>query len=511
MSFINAMEKQIDTDYNFSITENGALGYATTNKSLLDMNFRVSSYRNSSEMEIISDFIDALNDNFELAVAWLFYARDVREGLGERRLFRALFKYLAESYPKLGEQLIAKIPEYGRWDDLMILLDTSMNNTVINCIATQLYEDQNNMLAGKSISLMAKWLPSENASSDVSKARAKIIMRGLKMTPKQYRQTLSALRKYMNIVESKMSANEWSEINYEAVPSKANLIYKEAFLKHDEDRRNAYLDAVNANEAKINSAANFPHEIAHKYGVVDTWRGANRAIDPTLEAMWKALPTYGLDNTIVVADGSGSMYSTVDYSSNLMAIEVANALAIYGAQHCRGEFKDKYITFSSRPQLIKLNNNSLLESLKIAYQHNEVANTNIKAVFELILRTAVNSQMKQEDLPQNILILSDMEFDSATRGFGALNERLFETISKQYAQYGYKLPRLIFWNICGRTKTIPVVQNDLGVALVSGFSLNIMKLVLSGEADPWVNLVKTLSAERYAEILNIATTFRNNT
>ena len=508
MAFISAIEKQIDNDYNFSVTENGALGYATTNKSLLDMNFRVSSYRNRSDREIVSDYVDALNENFELAVAWLFYARDVREGLGERRLFRTLFKYLAESYPNLAAKLVAEIPEFGRWDDLMTLLDSSVSKYVIEVIADQLAKDQANMLLGKSISLMAKWLPSENASSEVSKSRAKIIMRALHMSPKQYRKTLSILRNHINLVESKMSANQWSEINYEAVPSKANVLYRKAFLRHDKDRRDSYLNAVENNQAKINASTNFPHDLAHQYGVFHSWSSNYAKPDATVEALWKALPDYGLDNTIVVADGSGSMYTFVEKKSNVQAIEVANALAVYCAEHCNGEFKDRYITFSSRPQLIKLNGKSLFEKLQVAYKHNEVANTNIKAVFELILNTAITNEMKQEDLPQNILILSDMEFDSATRGFAAINERLFTTIANEYAKYGYKLPKLIFWNICGRSNTIPVTQNELGVALVSGFSLNIMKMVLSGEADPWINLVKTLTSERYEKIIKLAEQLR---
>lgn len=503
MAFMNALEKQYDSDYNVSMTENGALGFATTNKKILDMNFKVSSYRKASERDLIRDFADALNDNFELAVAWLFYARDVREGLGERRLFRSLFKYLADRDRELAKKLLAAIPEYGRWDDLIMLVDGPLHDDVIMIINKTLVNDKAECAAGRSISLLAKWLPSENTSSKITRNLAAIVRNGLGMTSREYRKTLSTLRAHIDVVERKMSANEWSEIDYEAVPSKANLIYKNAFLAHDEERRREFLGAIESGVAKINSSVNFPHEIVCKYGRY------SRQPDQTLEALWKALPDCSLENTIVVADGSGSMYTRVDDKSAAQAIDVANALAIYAGEHCSGEFKNTYITFSSKPQLIRLKGQDLRSNLEIAYSHCEVANTNIKAVFELILRTAVNAKMAQEDIPQNILIISDMEFDAATYGFARVNAKLFETIAAQYAQYGYKLPKLIFWNVCSRTNTIPMKENENGVILVSGFSTNIMKLVMSNKLDPWAALVDVLTSERYAAILNAAREYRS--
>lgn len=509
-NFMNAVADQLDHDYNVSITENGAVGYATTRKNLLDMNFKVASYRNRSEQEIIRDFCLALNEDFDLSVAWLFYARDAREGLGERRLFRTLIKYLANNYPEQAAALVDVIAEYGRWDDLLALFDTPVSGKVLNTIAKQVSEDQANMKANKPVSLLAKWLPSENASSKVSRAHAQKIASALHISPRTYRKTLSALRNHLNVVERLMSANKWEDISYEAVPSKANLLYRNAFLKHDEDRRNEYLAAVNAGQAKINSSVAFPHEIAHKYGSY----GLSRvAVDPALEALWKALPDFGLEDTLCVADGSGSMFTCVDRKSSVQAIEVANALAVYTAEHCKGEFKNKYITFSSRPQLVTLGKGTLLSKLQVAYAHDEVSNTNIKATFDLILRTAVNAHMAQEDLPKNILIISDMEFDSAT-GWGCgpkVNETLFSRIQAEYAAAGYNVPKLIFWNVCSRTCTIPVLTNNLGITLVSGFSLNIMKMVMSNKLDPWEALVEAVTADRYKPIFNALEASRNNT
>lgn len=496
-NFMSSIKNELDAQYNVSTTENGALGYATCTP-LVDMNFKVTSYRSKSDDEIIRDFVKALNENFEFAVAWLFYARDVREGLGERRLFRTLFKYIADTHMDLAKKLIWEIPEYGRWDDLVLLVDGPLHDDVIMIIKKTLTADKAQYAQGRSVSLLAKWLPSENTSSKVSRNLATIIRNGLGMSSKEYRKTLSTLRAHIDVVERRMSSNEWDKIDYEAVPSKANLIYKNAFFKHDEERRREFLLQLQAGEAKINASVNFPHDIVHSYGQSVTRRPA----DPTLEALWKALPNYGIEDTLCVADGSGSMYTYVDKKSSVMAIEVANALAIYTAQHCHGEFKNTYITFSSRPQIVKLNGQSLVENLRIAYAHNEISNTNIKAVFDLVLRTAVNSNMSQEDLPKNILIISDMEFDYATTG-AKVDRRLFNQISAQYEAAGYKMPKLIFWNTCSRTNTIPVIQNDLGVILVSGFSVNTFKMVMSDKLDPWDALVETICSERYQNILKI--------
>jgi hypothetical protein len=227
--------------------------------------------------------------------------------------------------------------------------------------------------------------------------------------------------------------------------------------------------------------------------------------------MWKALPDIvnGNGNTIVVADGSGSMQTGVG-GTNITALSVANALAIYFAERSTGQFKDMFITFSERPQLVNLGKcNSLREKIEVALRYSEVSNTNIEAVFELILKTAVNKQMEQSELPQNILIISDMEFDACTttnatasgHGNSTITPKLFDVIAAKYAQHGYKLPRLVFWNVNSRTGTIPVIENDLGVALLSGFSVNIVKMVLSGKTDAYECLLEQLMSERYARIV----------
>ena len=508
--FMNAMKETLDDEFNYSVTENGALGYKSTGKELLDLNFAVASLRKASEADIVKRFMRAFGEDKVLAMKWLFFARDVRGGLGERRLFRVVLANLVKSNPEMVIPLINLIPEYARYNDLWCLLDDKASaEVVLELVDKQLTEDLNNMKAGKSISLLPKWLPSCNASSAQTKKYAKQVYKALGLTEREYRKALSEFRKYLDVVEVKMSSKNWSEIKYESVPSRANLIYNNAFLRNDEERRREYLGKLEKGKTKINASTLFPHDIVHKYSVSNGWYGTGlKAKDSAIEALWKALPdtVQGCGNTIVVADGSGSMTSTVDNNSKVTALEVANALAIYFAEHSSGEFKNKYITFSECPQLVDFSKaDSLHDKLQIALAHNEVANTNIEKVFDLILTTAIKNHMKQEDIPQNILIISDMEFDcAATCGNGYYgsrpDKRLFKVIAEKYAAAGYSLPRLIFWNVASRTGTIPVKENDLGVALVSGFSVNIAKMVMSNKTDPYECLLETLNSERYAPI-----------
>ena len=508
MDFINRMANELLENYNVSVTENGAVGYRTTGKALLDINFAVASLRSASENEIVEKFKRAFFEDKLLAVKWLFYARDVRGGLGERRLFRVVMKYIADYEPDLAAAVVPLIAEYGRFDDMWCLLDNEkLRPVVITTLAALLNYDLECRKEGKPISLLAKWLPSANASSADTKRYAKIIQQSLCISERNYRMILSDLRKYLDVTERKMSAKQWREIDYEKVPSRANLIYNGAFLRNDEERRRAYLTALEKGEAKINASALYPHDITHKYiKSYYTW-GTNCKLndyDPGLEAMWKALPNTVSKNgnTIVVADSSGSMHSTVG-KTNIAALDVANALAIYFAERSSGQFKDKYITFSTRPQLVDLGKaQSLRDKIAIALNYSECSDTNIEAVFDLILSTAKNSGMRQEDMPANVLVISDMEFNSAVCAYDnlRLNANLFKIIEQKYASAGYKLPRLVFWNVNSRTGTIPVRENDMGVALVSGFSVNICKMVMSGKTDPYECLIETLNSERYKPV-----------
>ena len=498
--FMSEVDKTIKRNTpNVSYTENGAKGYRTTGKALLDLNFQVTALRNQSEKEIYNKFMDALYEDPLVAWKWLFFIRDVRGGLGERRTFRAIIKQITEVRTQEMAVLIPYIAEYGRYDDLWCLLDTSLKPIVIKLINNQLEADITAYQANKSISLLAKWLPSRNASSKETKRKADIIIKELGITEKTYRKLLSKLRAKLNVVETLMTAKKWTVIDYNAVPAKANLKYNSAFLRNDEERRRTYLAALEKGDksVKINASTLFPHEIVHKYGSYK---------DIALEEMWKNLPDYvkGGQNVMVVADGSGSMYSRVDYSSGVTAIEVANALAIYFAERASGVYKDQYITFSRRPKYVSFKNaTSLKEKIQIARRHDEIANTNIEAVFDLILKTAKDNQLSQEDLPKTILVISDMQFNGCTRNNKGdrVSDTLFNNIERRYKNAGYKMARLVFWNLMGRSNsTIPVTTNEMGVALISGYSPALCKMVLSDKTDPYEALLEQLNTERYQPI-----------
>ena len=505
-NFANAMKQTLNnsTQFNSAYTENGAKVFRTTGSTLLDLNFKVTQFRSASENEIIDGFMKAFYEDKNLALKWIFYVSDIREGLGERRLFRVISKHLVKNNPEVITHLIKYIPEYSRWDNMWEFLGINEDiDSLINTIVSkQLNEDLVNYKSNDPISLLAKWLPSINTSSTDTKAKGNKIRSLLGVSSKQYRKTLSMLRKYLKIVEVSMSAKEWSEINYSAIPSRANLIYNDAFLKNDEDRRRNFLASLEKGETKINSSVLFPHDIVHKYMSVGySFNSKVKAKDIALEEMWKALPNTVQDNgnTIVVADGSGSMTSTIA-NTNISALSVANAFAIYFAERSFGQFKDKYITFSTRPQLVDFSKcNSLKEKIELACRYNEVADTNIEAVFDLILKTAISQNMQQNEIPSNILIISDMQFNQAT-GYKT-DDRLFTTIAKKYEQAGYKLPKLIFLNVCDRGKdTIPVKENENGVVLCSGYSVNLIKMIMSQKLDPYEVLVETLLSERYKQI-----------
>lgn len=500
MNFIEEMKSE-QAKIDLISTENGALGHRSTGKNLLDMNFRISSYRNMSEDKIIQDFMKAYADDSILAIKWLFYARDVRGGAGERRLFRVIYDYLIRNDVEVAKKFITLIPEYGRYDDLFIGIGTEIEKDTVDFIRKQFNSDIVGLGIGREISLLAKWMPSENASSKETKVLAEKFAKWLGMSNRNYRKILSKLRGYLNVVEKDMSANRWDKISYSGVPSKANIVYKGAFMKHDEARRTIYLEDVANGVQKINSSTNFPHDIAKHYMTGSAWGYTEVPLDNTIEALWKALPEYGeLSNTLVVADGSGSMFQTIG-ETNTSALHVANALAVYFAERNKGDFKNKYVTFSSRPQIVNLGDGTLKSKIDIAMTHNEVSNTNIESVFNLILNTAISMHMTQLDLPETILCISDMEFDYMTEG--RMDSALFEDMRVKFEENGYKLPKLVFWNVMSTSLAIPVIENELGVNLVSGFSPSAIKMVLSGILDPYSALLSVLNSERYKLVEDI--------
>ena len=483
-----------------AMTENGAVGFSGSGKPLVDITYQIPSYR-TDKVSALHLFWKAFTLNAIMAMKWLFFVRDPRQGLGERDLFRVLFFNIlqkAKFTDKDYEYFFSLIEEYGRWDDILPALHIkALKPIAVKIINKQLVKDLDAITANKPVSLLAKWLPSVNTSSGSTRKTARILAADLGFSEKDYRVMLSDLRRYIGVCEKHMSAKEWNVINYEHVPSKANIRYSKAFARNDTERRQLYIKDLVEGKKKINASVVFPHEILH--ALLEASHTDRDQIS-LYEEMWKYLPNKNISNTMVVADGSGSMLTNNIGNTKITALEVANALAIYCSERNSDVYKDKYITFSEHPQFVDFGHcNTLLDKYRYAQDYNEVANTNIEAVFKLILDTAKHNDVKQEDLPARILIISDMEFDEGTSGRTDIS--LFHEIQENYEEHGYTLPKLIFWNVNSRTNVIPITEAENGVCLVSGFSVNTLDMVMSDKLDPEAVLLETLNKERYDKVI----------
>lgn len=512
---MNEFQQILNRVNNFQQTENGATGYSTTGNDLVDLNFRVPSNHNNVKEEDIKKFIQVLKDDLVTGLKWMFYLRDIREGLGERDSFVSFFWVLNEYNPEVACKVLPLIPEYGRWKDVIDILaefpdDNDLTEAIFLLIENQLREDCVNLTEDKSVSLLAKWLPSVNASNK-SRKLARRICNKLALTFENYRKVLSALRKYLDVTEVKTCGSKWNEIDYNKVSSNANARYLKSFMKHDSERRQKYLDTLSSPVAAgaIMHASNlYPHEVYAKYSeTYGRYYDVKVNADQGVEALWtnlKNIDTVG--NTMVVVDSSGSMVTNIK-GSKIMAIDVARSLGVFFSERCIGEFKDKVIEFSARPRYIDLTDcHSLADKYNTLIKYSDCSNTNLEKVFDLLLKTAIDNNLPQSELPQRILIVSDMEFDGATIIRGDHNEvmakyqTLFESIKKKWSYYGYTMPNIVFWNVNSRTNTIPVTANECGVTLVSGYSVNNVKMILSGDVNPWTVLKSVLESDRYNAI-----------
>jgi hypothetical protein len=517
---INELKATLENESNYQTTENGAIGYKSTGSLLTDLNFRVSSMRNGVTPSDIHLFIQAMHEDLEYTIKWLFFMRDVRGGMGERNTFQILYMKYAKYYPMEAKATLKLVSEFGRWKDVIDIIDVDYDNILggLELVKDTFSEDIQNCMVGKPISLLAKWMPSINASGK-ARQQAKRFAKYFDIPYCTYRKTLSKLRAHLDVTEVKTCGNRWGEIDYNKVSSNANIRYANAFKRHDEKRylehcTNA-IDAKSGSGVKMNASVLYPHEIWDKYTSIDgighyNYGHCDVDLDVSLEAMWKNLADLGdCGNTMVVVDGSGSMVCSK--IGGVIPINISRSLGVYFAERCQGEFHNILMEFSSRPRLIDLNDcKSLKDKVLEMNKYDDCSNTDIEAVFMLILQTAIDSNMKQSDLPDRILIVSDMEFDSATSRTNCLYgmKSLFDELASRYSDYGYKLPRLVFWNVNSRTNTIPFTENEMGVVLVSGYSQNIMSMVLSDQTDPWFALKEKLDDKRYDCISDILKTVK---
>lgn len=489
MTFLTNLKKET-TD---GLTQNGAPTFTSTLSANLDFYAMAGSMR-GKDSEILSLFAKAYDENKETALRNLIHLRNIRlGGLGERDAFRTAVKYLvsAKDY-KAIDMIVTYAGYFGRWDDVVSVmeLDPKSFNLGLAVLKEQFEVDKANMAKGESISLMAKWIPNINVHNKERRVMAYKIAKalGYPATPagnKRFRKQMVAFRAYIGVLEVKLAAKDYGSINFEKLPSKALFRYRAAFGRHLADEYEAFINRVNDGEITMNAGLMMPHEIVKAYHDNSSWFGPEVSdnVNPVLEATWKSLDDVLKnieDNAIVVADTSGSMVS-LGYSnkSGVAPWEVAEGLAIYTAERLEGAFKNHFITFSREPKLIQLPEHGTLRDKMAEYEgHSIVDNTNIKAVFDLILNTAVRNQTPQSELPNKIVIISDMEFDGCAENSGMSN---FEVAKLKFNEAGYDLPGLVFWNVNASGSNVPVRFNEQGVALVSGFSTNVLATVLGGE------------------------------
>lgn len=488
---------------NFSRTDNGALAHKTTRSAVYDMFALGGAYRQRTDEDCILLFKNALEEDETLALKCLFYLRDCRGGQGERRFFRVCYKWLANKHTKIAKRNLEHLSEYGRWDDLIYCtLDTPLWEDAMNIVRHQLALD----VQCKTPSLLAKWLPSENASSKVTKEAGNIVRMYLKMTHKEYRKTLSELRSKINIVEKLMSENRWEEIEFDKLPSKAGLIYKNAFARRDIIAKK-YESFAKDESTKVNASTLYPYDIVAKC-VGDGWYYDFPELTDTDKAMiekyWNNLPDYLNGKPckmMCVVDTSGSMTGSKADSP----LNVAIALGMYCAERIGGPFHNHYISFSSSPQMIKIEGVDFVDKVRRIYSQNLCENTNIEATFDLLLNIALNPKVNEEDLPDTLVIISDMQIDSMTgpSGWGhhALNPVKWTTqtaatemekIRAKWKAHGVECPKLVYWNVNGVNNTI--LDSGPNVSFVSGCSPVIFEQIVTGVSGYDLMLEKLLSS-----------------
>lgn len=503
-TFINTLTEAT----NFDRTANGALAHKSTGSKVYDMFALGGAYRKRSDEDCILLFKNAYEENAELALKCLFYLRDCRGGQGERRFFRLCFNWLCHEDPKAALRNLIHLSEYGRWDDMLYATkDTVVFAYALEEIKRQLALDTQ----CKTTSLLAKWLPSENASSKETKAMAAQVRTFLGMSHKEYRQILSELRKRINVLERLMSAGRWEEIEFDKIPSKAGLVYKNAFARRDLIAKK-YETFAKSENTKVNAKTLFPYEVVAKAIQKCDWRYESKLSDTDramIEKYWNNLPDYLNGepcSMMCVVDTSGSM---TGHEANA-PLNIACSLGMYCAERVGGPFKDHYISFSSEPQLIKIEGVDFVDKVCRIYRTNLCENTDLVKTFDMLKQIALTPGVNKEDIPKTLVVISDMQIDCSgtlnwTRGrYERTNQWTIESaatemekIRQEWAECGLTLPKLVYWNVNASKNTI--LDDGPDVSFVSGASPIIFQQVLTGKTGYDLMMDKLMS-ERYAAI-----------
>lgn len=495
------MLNYLKQEANKTVTENGAATHITTESDCLDLFATIGALRRESDSEIEARFIRAFTENRDIAMKLLFFARDIRGGLGERRVFKVILNWLAKNEPSTVRKNLTYVAEYGRYDDLLCLMDTPCEKDMLDVIKVQFEADNAALNNGGEVSLLAKWMPSVNASSPETVLCAKKIARHFGMNDANYRKALVSLRAHIRIIENNLREKDYS-FDYSKQPSKAMYKYRKAFMRNDAERYNDFIGKVSSGEVRLHADTLAPYELVEPY-INDTYTASSRSFmrqiseqeKNLLNATWASLPDFGSEeNAIAVIDTSGSMY----WDAKPIPAAVALSLGLYFAEHNTGLYKNHFIEFSARPQLIEIKGDTFADRLRYVASFNEVANTNLEAVFDLILNSAVENNVSASELPAKLIIISDMEFDRCVSNARSTN---FKNAKAKFEAHGYNLPDIVFWNVASRNRQQPITKNERGVALVSGCTPRLFEMVASGNMNPYAFMLEVVESERYAKIV----------
>jgi len=516
MNFNNVYASAARTAANMTVTENGHAASSTTGSALLDLYGQVGALRGQDEKRICQLLDLAVAEDRLLATKIMFYARDCRGGTGEREVFRTMLRRMAKIKPAAVVNNLELIPEFGRWDDLYSISDPEEFGDVAihvwDFIQKQLFKDQMALAKDKPVSLLGKWLKSCNASSKETRRLGKLTCEQIGYSEKEYRKILKKLRDQIRIVESQMSAGEWDKIEYDKVPSRAGMIYRGAFRKHDEERYKAYISSVERGEKKINASMNTPQDLVHAYG--SDWH--MKPEDPTIEVMWKNLPDYvkSDENVLCMVDTSGSMEGR--------PMEISVGLGMYFAQRNTGAFHNLFMTFESEPHFFELLENlSFHDNLERAYNAPWGGSTDLNRACSSMLRLALEKKVPQRDMPTRLVIISDMEIDSACPASRMWSESLgryllgpgyrkdfsdilhVDELWEMYEQAGYRMPQVIYWNVNSRDNHFQTRSDVPGTMLASGSSPRVFEAVMAMQdyqATPYDAMLEVLNGDRYKEV-----------
>ena len=492
--------EQLQTEADYTRTLNGAKTHGSSGDACLDFFAVAGGMRYRSSADQICLFERAYIETPELAMKLLFHLRDIRSGMGERKLFRTLLRHVAFTWPESAGKNVAYVAEFGRWDDLLCLLGTPVGKQAVQVIKDQLAEDEAALKRREEgeedahISLLAKWLPSDNTSSPRTRKNAKRLINALGMEQKEYRRLITALRARIGLTECQLTRKQPQKINYEAVPAQAMLKYRSAFENADRQRFTGYLRDVKNGKKQMHTETLFPYEVLRPFFNGSSWCRHDAEGMDVLEQLWDHLPgEVNSTNAISVVDTSGSMY----WASGLKPALISQAMGLYCAERCEGVFHNCLITFESTPHLVKIHGTTLRDKLKYIGTLPVGGSTNLEAVFDLILDTAVKNHAKQKELPQVLYIFSDMEFNCAMRN---ADKTVYENARERFEAAGYEMPAVVFHNVNSWQMQTPVRAHTRGTALSSGAGTHTMRYKFDGNITPMEHMLRVLNGARYAMI-----------